>query len=78
MEISGNAGIDNGSIGENKGEIVVYQPDDITRLEVRINEETVWLTQGQMAELFQTSPQNVTMHIRNIYDEEELQKKSNL
>ena len=74
MEISGNAGIDNGSIGENKGEIVVYQPDDITRLEVRINEETVWLTQGQMAELFQTSPQNVTIHIRNIYDEEELQK----
>ena len=74
MEISGNAGIDNGSIGENKGEIVVYQPDDITRLEVRVNEETVWLTQGQMAELFQTSPQNVTIHIRNIYDEEELQK----
>ena len=74
MEISGNAGIDNGSIGENKGEIVVYQPDDITRLEVRINEETVWLTQGQMAELFQTSPQNVTIHIRNIYDEGELQK----
>ena len=74
MEISGNAGIDKGSIGENKGEIVVYQPDDITRLEVRVNEETVWLTQGQMAELFQTSPQNVTIHIRNIYDEGELQK----
>ena len=74
MEISGNAGIDNGSIGENKGEIVVYQPDEITRLEVRVNEETVWLTQGQMAELFQTSPQHVTIHIRNIYDEEELQK----
>ena len=78
MEISGNAGIDKGSIGENKGEIVVYQPDEITRLEVRVNEETVWLTQGQMAELFQTSPQNVTIHIRNIYDEGELQKKSNL
>ena len=74
MDISGNAGIDKGSIGENKGEIVVYQPDDITRLEVRVNEETVWLTQGQMAELFQTSPQNVTIHIRNIYDEGELQK----
>ena len=74
MEFFGNAGIDKGSIGENKGEIVVYQPDDITRLEVRVNEETVWLTQGQMAELFQTSPQNVTIHIRNIYDEGELQK----
>ena len=74
MEIFGNAGIDKGSIVENKGEIVVYQPDEITRLEVRVNEETVWLTQGQMAELFQTSPQNVTIHIRNIYDEGELQK----
>ena len=62
------------SIPENTGEIVVYQPDEITRLEVRVNEETVWLTQGQMAELFQTSPQNITIHIRNIYDEGELQK----
>ncbi len=62
------------SIQENTGEIVVYQPDEITRLEVRVNEETVWLTQGQMAELFQTSPQNITIHIRNIYDEGELQK----
>ena len=74
MEISGNAGIGKEPIGDNKGEIVVYQPDEITRLEVRVNEETVWLTQGQMAELFQTSPQNVTIHIRNIYDEGELQK----
>jgi len=75
MEILENkAWIDNEPIGDNKGEIVVYQPDEITRLEVRVNEETVWLTQGQMAELFQTSPQNVTIHIRNIYDEGELQK----
>ena len=35
-----------------KGEIVVYQPDEITRLEVRVDEDTVWLTQSQMAELF--------------------------
>ncbi|MBE6216373.1 MAG: DNA-binding protein [Bacteroidales bacterium] len=62
------------SIQESTGEIVVYQPDEITRLEVRVNEETVWLTQGQMAELFQTSSQNITIHIRNIYDEGELQK----
>lgn len=55
------------------GEIVVYQPDDVTRLEVRVNDETVWLTQAQMASLFQTTPQNVTIHIRNIYKEGELE-----
>ena len=72
MEILENKDFGNASVGT--GEIVVYQPDEITKLEVRVNEETVWLTQGQMAELFQTSPQNVTIHIRNIYDEGELQK----
>ena len=34
------------------GEIIIYQPDEVTRLEVRVEEETVWLTQGQMADLF--------------------------
>ena len=43
----------------------------MTRLEVRVNDETVWLTQAQMAELFQTTPQNVTIHIKNIYKEGE-------
>ena len=50
-----------------RGEIVVYQPDEVTRLEVRVNDETVWLTQAQMAVLFQTTPQNITIHIKNIY-----------
>lgn len=40
---------------ENQGEIILYQPDSEVRLEVRLEEDTVWLTQAQMAELFQTS-----------------------
>ena len=55
-----------------KNEIVLYQPDELVKLEVRLEEETVWLTQAQMAELFETTPQNVTMHIRNLYNEGEL------
>ena len=79
MEISGNnAGIDKGSIGENKGEIVVYQPDEITRLEVRVNDDTVWLTQGQMSDLFGRDRTVITKHIRNIFSEQELDEKSNV
>jgi len=56
------------------GEIIIYQPDDkSTRIEVRIDQETVWLTQAQMAELLQTTPQNITLHIKNIYKENELE-----
>ena len=58
-----------------KSELVLYQTDDGgTRLEVRMEGETVWLTQGQMAELFQTSVPNVSMHIRNVFQEGELQR----
>ena len=46
----GNIALNEGS--DERGEIVVYQPDEVTRLEVRVNEDTVWLTQAQMAELF--------------------------
>ena len=60
------------NIEPNKGEIVMYQPDETIRLEVRVEDETVWLTQAQMAELFRTTPQNVTIHIKDIYTEEEL------
>ncbi len=60
----------------NNGEIVLYQPDETIRLEVRLYDETVWLTQAQMAVLFQTTPQNVTIHIRNLYKEGELDKLS--
>ena len=58
-----------------KGEIVLYQPNESIRLEVRIEDETVWLTQAQMAELFQTTKQNVSLHINNIFKEGELLKE---
>jgi len=59
-------------IERNIGEIVMYQPDETIRLEVRVEDETVWLTQAQMAELFSTTKQNVSLHINNIFREEEL------
>ena len=79
MEISENkAGIGKESIGEDKGEIVVYQPDEITRLEVRVNDDTLWLTQGQMSDLFGRDRTVITKHIRNIFSEQELDEKSNV
>lgn len=59
-----------------KGEIVLYQPDDSVRLEVRLQDETVWLTQQQMAELFRTTRNNITLHIGNIFKEGELKEES--
>lgn len=54
-------------------EILLYQTEDgQTRLEVRLQDESLWLTQAAMAELFQTTPQNITLHIGNIYKEKEL------
>jgi len=62
---------------ENRGEIVLYQPDDdIIRLEVRIEEETVWLTQAQIAQLFGTETPAISKHINNIYSVGELDKIS--
>ena len=62
---------------ENYGEILIYQSDDgLTNVEVKIQDETVWLTQQQMAELFQTSRTNVVEHIKHIYDEGELDELS--
>jgi hypothetical protein len=56
-----------------QSQVLLYQaPDGRTRLEVRMQDETVWLTQAQMAELFQTTQQNVSLHIQNIYEEGEL------
>ena len=59
-----------------KGEIVVYQPDEVTRLEVRVNEDTVWLTQDQIALLFGVQRPAVTKHIRNIISSKELEEDS--
>ena len=61
---------------ENRGEIILYQPEEAVRLEVRLEDETVWLTQAQMAELFQTSKQNVSLHTNNIFKEKELSPNS--
>ena len=58
------------------GEIILYQSDNSIRLEVRVEDETVWLTQMQMAELFQTTIPNVNMHIKNIFREGELEENS--
>lgn len=58
-----------------KSEIILYQPDSTIQLEVRMENETIWLTQAQMTELFQTSKQNVSLHINNIYKENELDRK---
>ena len=57
-------------------EIVVYQPDEITKLEVRIQGETVWLTQAQIALIFNVGRPAVTKHIRNIYACGELEENS--
>ena len=58
-------------------EVILYQTEDgKSRLQVRFSGETVWLTQNQMAELFQTTKQNVSLHIKNIFVEKELSEKS--
>ena len=54
-------------------EILFYQTEDgRSRIEVRLEDETVWLTQATMADLFRTTPQNITLHLKNIYGEGEL------
>ena len=58
-----------------KGEIVMYQPDETIRLEVRMGEETVWLSQQQMAELFATDRTSIAKHILNVYETDELEKE---
>lgn len=58
---------------DTKGEILVYQRDDGTpAVEVQLVDETLWLSQQQIADLFQTSRENITIHLRNVYDEGEL------
>jgi len=60
----------------NDSEILIYQTaDGQTKIDVRMEEETVWLTQAQMADLFQTTSQNITLHIKNVYQEGELSEE---
>ncbi len=58
---------------DSENEIILYQPDSTLSLDVRVENETVWLTQAQMTELFQTTRNNITLHIRN---EGELEESS--
>ena len=59
-----------GNLSENSGEIVVYQPDEITRLEVRLQDETVWLNRQQLATLFGRDVKTIGKHINNALAEE--------
>lgn len=63
--------------GPGDSRIVIYQAESgTTRLEVRLQDETVWLTQSLMAELYQTTKQNISLHIRNVYGEGELKPEA--
>ena len=61
--------------GDNRGEIVLYQPEGEVRLEVRVENETVWLTQAQMAALFERERSVIAKHIKNVFKEGELDSK---
>jgi hypothetical protein len=64
---------------ENNSQIIIYQTEKgETKLEVRLENETVWLTQKLMAELFQTSVANINIHLKNIFAEEELDPKATI
>lgn len=71
--------MDNNIIDSQTGkenEIILYQPDSTLSLDVRVENDTVWLTQAQMTVLFQTTRNNITLHIRNIFKEGELEETS--
>lgn len=62
---------------ENKGDIVIYQTKDgLTKIDVRFEDETVWLTQAQLVELYHSSKANISEHIKHIFEEGELEEKS--
>lgn len=59
------------------GQLLIYQTEDgRLKVEARLENETLWLTQQQMAELFQTSQQNISLHLQNVFDEGELQREA--
>ena len=62
---------------QNNGEIIIYQSEDgLTHIDVKLEDETIWLTQEQLVNLYQTSKSNVSEHIKNIFEEGELDKNS--
>ena len=67
----------NNDLTNSQNNIIIYTTDDEqVRIEVRLEDENVWLTQNAMAELFDTTRNNITMHIKNIFAEGELEEKS--
>ncbi len=61
------------------GEVLIYRTDDgQVKIDVRLENETLWMTQQMMAKLFQTTVPNISMHIRNIYEEGELSSRRQL
>ena len=60
---------------QNEHKILIYQDDNgITKVNVRFSDEDVWLTQAQLAEIYDTTQENISMHIKNIYKDAELQE----
>lgn len=67
----------NNDLIENNNDIIIYTTEDgQVEIEVRLEDENVWLTQSAMAELFDTTRNNITMHIKNIFEDGELQENS--
>ena len=61
----------------NNSEILIYQSENgMTKIDVRMIDETVWLTQSQLCELYQTSKSNISEHIKHIFEEGELEQES--
>ena len=65
-----------GLMTANENQIVVYQPNETVRLDVRLENETVWLTQSQMATLFGCSTDNIGLHLKNVYAIGELSREA--
>ena len=64
-------------MNNSNGDIIIYQTEDgLTKIDVKIENETIWLSQQQMAELYNTTKQNISLHIKNIFDEDELTEDS--
>lgn len=67
----------NNSTSDTKGEVIIYQTDDgLTHIDVKMEDETVWLTQSQLCDLYQTSKSNISEHIKHIFEEGELEENS--
>ena len=63
---------------QNKGEIIIYKTKQGPKLDIKMEKQTVWLTQAQVGLLFDTERSVITKHIKNIFDSEELEEKSNV